>query len=78
MMAYRIIHPCQGVDGRHYVAADYSDNFSAYHLDFERERGNLREVVFVREVQGEEEIEPGDLVTHGNSAKVWREVTPGF
>lgn len=71
---YRTIQPGQGCDGRFYVAGDYSDRFSAYHLDAERERGNLREVVQVRIVRDESEIQPGELVCFGRNVTVWREV----
>ena len=59
------ITPARACDGKLYVDAKGSNNFSVYHLDFERERGNLHEVEYVRDVHSEEEIGPDDLIDFG-------------
>jgi hypothetical protein len=70
---YQMVTPSRGMDGRWYIDANGGSAFSGTHLHFERERGNLREVVAVREVQSEEEIQDGDLVCFGAGAvTVWR------
>jgi hypothetical protein len=76
MTHYTCITPGRGCDGRFYVAADGSDRFSAYHLDMERERGNLREVEKVGVVTDEAAIPAGGLVCFGAEVTLWREVTP--
>jgi len=66
--------PCQGADSLMYVASDYSAKFSASHLEFERENGNLRRVEFVRFVEEESEIQAGELVCFGFNTSIWKEV----
>jgi hypothetical protein len=72
-MNFQSITPAQGADGKYYIDKNGGDNFSAYHLDYERERGNLIEVEYIREIQSEDEINENDLICYGSMITTkWR------